>query len=1402
MASWPAGTTYAFQWLRGATATTATTATTGPTSSTATTSSYTPNAADYNQFLRLKVTATVPGYNPVIRYSSPAKNYSLYTQSPVPATFAVAGTAKIGTEVTVNTGDLAFFDVGGNSISGVTLTYQWLRNGIPITDTPGTTLDATDDNDYTLRSGDYNANVSLRVTASKAGWVSKILATPNFKPTQLGTIQATSPAASVANAVDATAPLKVSLTASLSGVTEPELGVTTYQWYRVNLTSGVATAITGGTGVIYKPVAADVPYKLRVIATAKKLNYTSLALPYTRDFSLRLDPATPLGFNGSVVKVDNTITGSSPTWKFETAPGSYASTTLADPTLITAYQWRAAGLSLGAPGNAWSYGIVAANRAKVLSYTVTANYPAYLPYSGISPNTVAVAPATFSQLVTVPVMSTGLVKTVTAALTDVNPTATTRKVQWFRDALAIAGATGDDYSLVAADYGHAITVKVTYLRDGYTNYVANGDSGTTNQFWIRASAAQPKIVGVKAINGLLSVAPRTYEDMTTGLQIASGDISPTYQWYRSGVAIVGALGQGATYQPVALDKGKVITVRLTINASGYQYDLPSISTSVGTPPLGTNPLPGTDTLDPTLVVQGTSTDYATILGSTSTGITSPGGAANVVAYQWLRDGAPIALATNSTYTLAQADRGHLVGLRITTSHVAIGAQTYTTDIRYTNEYDYTLNANTAGVEIHVDTDMTVGSHLAPLVPMYTDSWGDPVPTSGLQQKFQWYRTAIVKKKSVTTAIPGATHSDYYIQAADLGATISVTVTTGAVGYIAHIATYKTNPTTLKVLIGALVNTATAPTVSMAVPATNTLKATPPDVQGQPQFPMINTQHATFKYQWYRDNPLDVTPPAAIVGATAQTYKLTALDSSRDVFVKATAVLAGYTSVTLPPSTPLNYNIKVITGSEPYASIGQWTPGNQPQVYGENFITKDGALASPTIKYQWLRNNVAIVGTDATDNGNYTLTPADVGKLVSVRLTVSSPGYLPLVYTTTPGQLVISGTTMTLPSVAIVPGAGNGTLTTSLTGLAPANPAPAYSYKWYRAGVVAPVSTAATYALVAADSGKSISVQVTMTRSGFSPAVTDLGITVAGDRTIRGDATLPTLTGTTSAGQTLTATPPPFFEADGTTALVATPTLTYAWYRTGVLIAGVTGDTYVLTGTDVTKKITVKVTASLPGRLAYTSVLSLATATIATGTIVPGSYTPVIGYTVIASPASTTAKVVSFTGTPTIPASGGFTPTYVWKRDGITIAGQTASSYKLVAADSGKEVTVSVTLTKSGFTPLFLIEIVVNSIIAAPGDSSIVQVNGVNTSTAAVGDTLTMIAEFYYLPETYPSVPNLDDSHVAYQWYRDGVAIPTATTATYVVKSGDTGTDIYCLTTVTAPSHAKLVDTTANHITIS
>jgi len=173
--------------------------------------------------------------------------------------------------------------------------------------------------------------------------------------------------------------------------------------------------------------------------------------------------------------------------------------------------------------------------------------------------------------------------------------------------------------------------------------------------------------------------------------------------------------------------------------------------------------------------------------------------------------------------------------------------------------------------------------------------------------------------------------------------------------------------------------------------------------------------------------------------------------------------------------------------------------------------------------------------------------------------------------------------------------------------------------------------------------------------------------VAGGTPTLTNTILPTISGTATTGQSLTA-------SNGTWS--ATPdSFTYQWKRAGSNISGATASTYVLQVADEGQSITVTVTASKAG---YTS-----------NSATSSPVTPTGGQTL------TNTSLPTITGTPTegqaLSAGNGSwsavpdSYTYQWKRSGSNISGATASTYTLVTADVGSTITVAVTAIKSGYT---------------------------------------------------------------------------------------------------------------------
>ncbi len=158
--------------------------------------------------------------------------------------------------------------------------------------------------------------------------------------------------------------------------------------------------------------------------------------------------------------------------------------------------------------------------------------------------------------------------------------------------------------------------------------------------------------------------------------------------------------------------------------------------------------------------------------------------------------------------------------------------------------------------------------------------------------------------------------------------------------------------------------------------------------------------------------------------------------------------------------------------------------------------------------------------------------------------------------------------------------------------------------------------------------------------------------------------IPTIAGTAKVGSTLSVQPG---EWD------PTATLSYQWKANGASIAGATGSTLVVTPTLKGKSVTVTVTGAKDG---YTSVSTTsASVTVAAGTLTHKP-TPVIS-----GKAKVGSKLTVKLGT----LDPGVKVTYQWKAKGKSISGATGKTLKLTKGLKGKKITVTVKITKAGYT---------------------------------------------------------------------------------------------------------------------
>jgi surface antigen len=173
------------------------------------------------------------------------------------------------------------------------------------------------------------------------------------------------------------------------------------------------------------------------------------------------------------------------------------------------------------------------------------------------------------------------------------------------------------------------------------------------------------------------------------------------------------------------------------------------------------------------------------------------------------------------------------------------------------------------------------------------------------------------------------------------------------------------------------------------------------------------------------------------------------------------------------SRPRTTGTAVKVGVKLTASRGSWT-------------SSSGTLrGSPiTYRYQWLANTSAISGATGL---TFTPTAAHIGKRISVKVTVSSPGYPAAAKTSAQTTYVVKGSfaNTALPTVSATPEVGKALTATKGTW----SPLPSsYRYQWRADGAAIAGATSATYTPSAADEGKRLSVTVTVLRSGYNNGV--------------------------------------------------------------------------------------------------------------------------------------------------------------------------------------------------------------------------------------------------------------------------------------------------------------------------
>ena len=331
-----------------------------------------------------------------------------------------------------------------------------------------------------------------------------------------------------------------------------------------------------------------------------------------------------------------------------------------------------------------------------------------------------------------------------------------------------------------------------------------------------------------------------------------------------------------------------------------------------------------------------------------------------------------------------------------------------------------------------------------------------------------------------------------------------------------------------------------------------------------------------------------------------------------------------------------------------------------------------------------------------------------------------------------------------------------------------------TYQWFRGTSPIFGATGPNYTSTGADLGDQLSVQATASSFGFQPVTSDIvpvagGVTTIGDAPVVDPANEPSISPSTGVfvGTTLQANAGDW-TIDGNPA--SGLSFSYVWTNDLNSDTG-TGSTYVVQPADIGANFTVTVTAHESGYTDSAPTSSPATVLAVAHPAPLVTKSPVITH--VLSHGVTTYSVSNGTWNTT-----GLAYSYAWSlgstpvgTDSPTITSTTVGTL-LPAADP---LTVIVTATKTGYldgNSASLVAVKGTDFFFQSADPTIfdhrtgVDVSG--TDCLNVGDHLSIDQHGTWLSNDGLVTP----SGYTYQWYRNGVAVKGATTATYIVTSAD------------------------------
>ena len=342
--------------------------------------------------------------------------------------------------------------------------------------------------------------------------------------------------------------------------------------------------------------------------------------------------------------------------------------------------------------------------------------------------------------------------------------------QWIRTATGvdtnISGATASTYTLVAADQGTTIKVRVSFTDDA-----SNAETLTSAATAVVSAAPNTPATGAPTITGTAQVG-QTLTAVTTAIVDADGltSVSYTYQWIRVATDNTETNISGATastHTLVAADQGTTIKVRVSFTDDASNPETLTSAATAAVAAAANTPATGAPTITGTATVGQTLTAGTTAIMDAD-GLTTVQ-AIGLYKFQWIRvatDNSETNIASaTTTYTLVAADLGTTIKVKVSFTDDASNPETLTSAA--TAVVSAAPNTPATGAPTITGTAQ-VGQTLTAGTTAIVDADG----LTSVSYTYQWIRVAT---DNTETNISGATASTYTLVTADRGTTIKVRV---------------------------------------------------------------------------------------------------------------------------------------------------------------------------------------------------------------------------------------------------------------------------------------------------------------------------------------------------------------------------------------------------------------------------------------------------------------------------------------------------------------------------------------------------------------------------------------------------------------------------------------------------